>query len=155
MVTMEIKATIQIAASPEEVFSWIDNPQKAICWQKGVKKQEIIKETPEKTGTTFKEELEENGKKLVMYGEITGYVPKTSISFGLQSKIHTVDVNYSVSGSTRQSQVAVESKIKWKFPMNIMSLFIGRKIKANILQQTMAELYELKSLCEIKSKEKS
>jgi uncharacterized protein YndB with AHSA1/START domain len=147
---MEINTSIDISSKPEEVFSWIDNPDKAMRWQKGVKSGEIIKETSEKIGTTFKEELEEQGKSLTMFGEITDYVPNKLISFHLESKIHNVYVNYSVVGDTNRSTVKVESKIKWKFPMNVISLFIGHKMKANILRQTLSELTELKKLCETK-----
>jgi len=52
----------------------MDNPEKTMLWQKGMKKGEIIKETPEKIGTTFMEEMEEGGNSLVMRGVITGYV---------------------------------------------------------------------------------
>ena len=148
---MKITTSIEILCMPEEVFSWIDNPDKAMRWQKGVKSGEIIKETPERTGTTFKEELEENGKSLVMYGEITDYVPNKLMSFHLESKIHTVNVDYSVTGDTNKSLVTVNSTIKWKFPMNIICFFIGHKIKTNILRQTKSELTELKILCETKT----
>jgi len=148
--TMEISTSIDISCNPEEVFSWINKPDKAMRWQKGVKSGEIIKETSERIGTTFKEEMEENGKSLVMFGEITNYIHNQLISFHLESKIHSVYVDYSVSGDNNLSKVKVDSKIKWKFPMNIMSLFIGHKIKANILRQTISELTELKQLCETK-----
>jgi len=145
---MEITASIDISSKPKEVFSWINNPDKAMRWQKGVKSGEIIKETADKIGTTFKEELEENGKSLVIHGEITDYVPDKIISFKLESKIHRVYVNYSVFGNNNKSTVIVDSKIKWKFPMNIISLIIGKKIKKNILNQTKYELSELKKLCD-------
>lgn len=117
-------------------------------WQKGVKEGEIIKETPEKVGTTFREEMEENGNSIVMYGEITDYVQDRLISFHLESKIHNVDVSYSIVGNDNQSTFTVESTIHWKFPMNIISLIIGRRIKEGILRQTESEFAELKRLCE-------
>jgi hypothetical protein len=145
---MKITASIDISSKPKEVFPWINNPDKAMRWQKGVKSGEIIRETTEKIGTTFKEELEENGKSLVMYGEITDYTPDELISFKLESSIHRVYVNYSVLENNNRSTVTVDSKIKWKFPMNIISLIIGNRIKKNILRQTKSELSELKKLCE-------
>ena len=51
---MKIDYAVEISAEPEEVFSWIDNPEKAILWQKGVKKGEIIKETPQKNRHDFR-----------------------------------------------------------------------------------------------------
>jgi hypothetical protein len=145
---MKITAAIDISSIPKDIFAWIDNPDKAMRWQKGVKNGEIIKETSEKIGTTFKEELEENGKSLIIYEEITDYIPNKLISFQLESKIHRVFVKYSVVGNTNKSTVTIDSTIKWKFPMKIISLIIGHKIKTNILKQTKSKLLELKKLCE-------
>ena len=145
---MKIIASIEISSRPNEIFAWIDNPDKAMHWQKGVKTLEIIKETSEKIGTTFREELEENGKSIIMYGKITDYIPNKLISFQLESKIHRVYVIYSVVINTNKSKVSVDSTIRWKFPMNLISLIIGHKIKVNILRQTKSELSDLKKLCE-------
>ena len=147
---MKISFALDVFCCPEEVFPWIAEPDKAMLWQKGVKGGEIIKETTEKTGTTFREEMEENGNSLEMYGEITDYIQNERISFHLVSKIHKVDVSYTVVGEKNKSTVTVESKIYWKFPMNIMSIIIGHKIKEGILRQTEAEFGELKKLCETK-----
>jgi hypothetical protein len=147
---MKIAFSIDISGSPEIVFPWIDDPDKALLWQTGVKKAEIIVETPERVGTTFYEEMEEGGNTLEMNGIITGYVPNQSISFHLESRIHRLDVIYSVAGDKNKSTVLVETNIHWKFPMNVMSFFIGNKIREGILHQTEAEFLELKRLCEDK-----
>lgn len=145
---MKITLSVDIYRRPEEVFPWIAEPDKAMRWQKGVKETEIIKETPEKIGTTFKEVMEENGNRLVMYGEITDYIQDRFISFHLESKIHRVDVSYSIVWDGGKSVFTVESTIHWKFLMNIASLIIGRRIKDGILRQTESEFAELKRLCE-------
>lgn len=145
---MKLSLSIDIFCEPEKVFSWIDQPEKAMHWQAGVKGGEIIKETPQRIGTTLKEVMEENGKSLIMYGEITDYIPKKSISFRLESRIHKVDVKYSVAGDSSNSIVTMDSLIIWKFPMNFICLFIGSIIKNKIFDQTKAEFAELKRLCE-------
>ncbi len=137
-----------ILSNPEVVFSWIDDPSKALQWQKDVKGGEIIKDTPGKIGTTFKEVMEENGKSLEMTGEITDYIPDRLISFRLESRIHKVLVKYSVEGEPGKSVVLIDLVIKWKFPMSVISMFMGSKIKSKIVEQTNSELSELKRLCE-------
>jgi len=117
-------------------------------WQKGVKGGEILEETPAKVGTTFREEMEENGNSLVMVGEITDYIPDKSISFHLESKIHKVDVSYSIVWENNRSTFGMKAFIHWRFPMNVVSLAFGRKIREGIVQQTKSELAELKRLCE-------
>jgi hypothetical protein len=145
---MKMSISIPIHASPSSIFPWISEPEKAIHWQKGVKDSKVIQETPERIGTTFIEEIEENGKALVMYGEITNYIQNELMAFRLDSKIHKVNVQYSVNGNENISTVSVISSINWKFPMSIISFFIGQKIKAKIIQQTESELIALKQFCE-------
>jgi uncharacterized protein YndB with AHSA1/START domain len=145
---MKITLSVDIACQPEELFPWIAEPEKAMLWQKGIKGGEILHEKPEKVGTTFREVMEEDGNSLVMEGEITDFVQDRLICFHLESKIHSVDVSYSIEGNETRSTLIIESSIHWKFPMNIMSLIVGRKIKAGILRQTESELAELKRLCE-------
>ena len=145
---MKITVAVEVYCKPEGVFPWIADPDKAMRWQKGVKGGEIIEEMPEKIGTTFREEMEENGKRLVMYGEITGYVRDKFMSFHLNSNIHRVEVSYSIEWKDNRSILTAESIIHWKFPMNIISLFIGCKIKEGILRRTESEFAELKKLCE-------
>ncbi len=148
---MQIDYAVEVSAEPEQVFSWIDDPEKALLWQQGVKGGEIIKETKERIGTTFVETMEEGGSSLEMQGVITGYTKNKLISFHLESKIHVVDVRYTVAGADGSSLVAMESNIHWKFPMNIMSIILGHKIKTGILEQTKSEFAELKRLCEAES----
>jgi hypothetical protein len=145
---MKINLAIEVSAEADEVFPWIDNPDKAMLWQKSVKKGEIIKETPEKIGTTFVEEMDDSENSLIMHGVITGYVRNQMITFQLESKIHKLDVCYSITGGGGKSLITAESNIYWKFPMNIMSIILGRKIKEGILKQTESEFAELKRLCE-------
>jgi len=147
---MKIALVVEILCKPEELFPWIAEPDKAMRWQKGVKRGEIIKETPEKVGTTFREEMEENGNSLVIVGEITNYIQDELISFHLESKLHKVDVSYSIAENNNKSTFAMKSTIHWKFPMNLMTLIMGRKIKGGILRQTESEFAELKRLCETK-----
>jgi hypothetical protein len=147
---MNIRHAIDLACKPEELFPWIANPDKALLWQKGVKGGEIIQETHERVGTTFREVLEENGNTLEMVGEITNFIQDKLISFHLVSKIHRVEVSYAITGKEDQSTLTVESNIHWKFPMNIMSLILGGKMKEGILRQTESEFAELKRLCETK-----
>ena len=60
---MKITFTIEILCKPEDVFLWIDDPEKAIHWQKNVKNYKILNETAEKIGTTFEEENRREWKK--------------------------------------------------------------------------------------------
>ena len=145
---MRIYYTNEILKPPEIIFPWVAEPEKAMQWQSNVKGGEIIIKKLEVIGTTFKEEIEENGNTLEMSGVITKYSKNREIGFHLESKIHKVDVNYSIEGINQSSRIFVDAKINWKFPMNIFSLFVGNKMKESILQQMESEILELKRICE-------
>ena len=95
-----------------------------------------------------KEEMEEEGNSLEMYGVITQFIRNQVIEFHLESKIHTVDVSYSLEGIDKTTKIMVDARIKWKFPMNLLSIFIGNKMRKGIAEQMEGEILELKRICE-------
>lgn len=118
-----------------------------MLWQQGVKSGEIIEETPGRIGTTFVEVMEEGGRSLRMRGVISGYMRDEMISFFLESRLHKVDVCYTIRGRDGTSEIWVESDIHWKFPISLVTFIFGRRVKENILRQILSELAELERLC--------
>lgn len=145
---MRIHCSNEILKPPEIVFPWIADPEKATKWQKNVKEGEIIINKPEIIGTTFKEVIEENGNVLEMEGIITKYIKNKLIGFHIQSKIHELDVSYTLEEISKGTKFSIEAIIKWKFPMNIISLFIGKKMKERLIKQLDSEVLDLKRFCE-------
>jgi uncharacterized protein YndB with AHSA1/START domain len=138
----------EIRRPPEIVFPWIADPEKAMRWQKNVKGGEIIESRPEMIGTTFIEILEEDGNVLEMRGEITEYIENQLIGFHLQSRIHVFDVSYTVEEINKATRLSIEVMIKWKFPMNIIGLFVRKRIEDGLKDQLRSEVLELKRMCE-------
>jgi len=145
---MRITYETVILKPPEFVFPWIAEPDKDMQWQKNVKGGEVIIDRPEVIGTTFKEEIEEGGNSLEMYGVITKFIRNQIIEFHLESKIHELDVSYSVEELNKTTKIIVDARINWKFPMNLLSIFIGNKMKKGIAEQMESEILELKRICE-------
>ena len=144
---MRITCSSEILKPPDSVFPWLAEPEKAMQWQKNVKGGEILIDMPEVVGTTFTEVVEEGGNSLEMRGVITQYARDRMIAFQLESRIHTVDVSYSLEESLKTTKITVDANIRWKFPLSFLSLFIGRKMKAGIARQMGSELRELKRIC--------
>lgn len=113
-----------------------------------VSKTEMIHETAGMLGTTFRETVEEGGKGLEMQGIVTGYEPDKSISFHLSSRIHVIDVEHCIEKTGDGVRLTQNATIRWKFPMNLISLVIGAKIRDGIMNQAREELGKLKELCE-------
>jgi uncharacterized protein YndB with AHSA1/START domain len=145
---MRITYANEISKPPEFVFPWIAEPEKAMQWQPNVKEGEILINMPVVVGTTFKEVVEEGGGSLEMEGVITKFVRDQLIEFHLESKIHQVDVSYSLEGLNNHAKITVDARIHWKFPMNLLSLFTGNRMKKGIADQLESEILELKRICE-------
>ena len=145
---MRIEYQDEIQQTPEKVFPWISEPEKAMQWQKNVIGGEIIISKPEIIGTTFREVIEENGKSLEMLGIITKYVKNEIMGFHLESKIHEFDISYTIEAIGRTTRLSIKADIKWKFPLNIFSKFIGKKMADELKKQLESEVQDLKKLCE-------
>ena len=147
-VPMKISFSIDINSLPATVFGWLENPEKAVKWMTSVAKTEILHETPERIGTTFREVVEEDGKGVELQGVITDFKPNRSISFHLDSRVNIVDVEYYVEAIQNGTRLTQNANVRWKFPVNVISIFMGSKIKQNISAQSQKEFEKLKELCE-------
>ncbi|MBT3337974.1 MAG: DUF3284 domain-containing protein [Anaerolineae bacterium] len=145
---MKIASSTEIENTPGEVFKWLENPEKAKAWMSSVTKTEILHETANRIGTTFQETVEDAEGKMEMQGSITNFSENKLIAFHLESKVNTVDVEYTLEEIDAGVRLRYDADIRWKFPVNIMSVFIGWKIKQKIIAQLAGELNTLKLLCE-------
>ena len=148
---MKISTFVDIQSTPELVFGWLARPERATQWMSSVSRTEILQETPGMVGTSFREVVEDEGGSMEMHGTVTSFEPPRSISFHLSSKVNVLDVSYRVEPTTNGVRVIEDSDIRWKFPVNIMSIFLGEKMKQGILAQLQAEFSRLKELCEAES----
>ena len=117
-------------------------------WMTSVSGGEILHEAPDRVGTTFREVVEDEGGSIEMHGMITGFEADKSIAFHLESKVNIVDVEYRVEKSDEGTRLDYHANIEWKFPVNIISIFMGKKMRQSILAQLEDELNKLKELCE-------
>lgn len=145
---MKISFSIDINSPPAKVFGWLEKPEKAVKWMTSVAKTEILHETSERVGTTFRETVEEKGKGVELQGVITDYKPNKSISFHLNSRVNVVDVEYYVEAVQNGTRLTQNANVRWKFPINMISIFGGEKIKQGISAQSQKEFEKLKELCE-------
>lgn len=145
---MNLIYSIEIESTPEAVFNWIGSPEKAMQWMTSVTKTEMLHQTPEMVGSTFRETVAEGGKGIEMQGKVTGYQLNESISFHLESRVNQVDVKYKVEQTPNGARLTQDANVQWKFPVNLFSLFMGSKFKQNLLDQTGEELGRLKALVE-------
>lgn len=149
---MKISTSIDIKSSPEVVFGWLASPEKAMTWMSSVSKTEMLDERLGLVGSTFREIVEEAGGSMEMHGTVTGFEPLRSISFHLSSRVNVLDVKYCIEQIPGGVRVVEDADVAWRFPVSVLSIFIGAKIKQGILEQLRGEFNKLKELCEAESR---
>ena len=145
---MNVEISQEIHKPPVIVFPWIAEPEKANTWQKNIQSYKIIHKTENFIGTRFRETIAEAGGSLEMDGSVIDFENNKKIIFHLESRIHELNVSYVFEPVERGSLVKIAAVIKWKFPMNVISLFTATSIKRGIVNQIRSELLELKRICE-------
>jgi len=145
---MKFIYTIEIRNTADKVFYWLEDPSRAMVWMTSVSKTEIINETPNIVGTTFRETIEEQGRGTEMRGVVTGFVANKRLAFHLEGEFNSVDVNYTLQEKGKTTQLTQNAEIRFKGLIRLMSVFLGPILRKKIEEQAQSEFNKLKELCE-------
>jgi len=145
---MKYQYAAEIKATPEKVWYWLGTPERAVMWQTNVSKTEILKETPNMIGTTFRERIEENGNGTEMEGVVTDYRENQALAMHLSGKYNVVDVEWRIEERGEHTRLTVYSNIRFKSFLKILSIIIRPVFKKKITEQLQLEFAKLKELCE-------
>lgn len=119
-----------------------------MVWQTNVSKTEILNQTPDWVGTTFRETIEENGKSTVMQGVVTDYRENQSLAMHISGQYNTVDVGWYVKTEGDHVLLTASSDIRFKSFLKLVSIILGPVFKKNLTKQLQEEFAKLKELCE-------
>lgn len=139
---------MEIRATPEAVFPWIDDPERGKQWAASVSGGETIHRTPERVGTTFREVVGREGHTLEMQGVITEYVVNERFAVHLESSRHTADVRLTLTRLQDSTRLARELDLHLRGLMRYVSIFLRPMLKKNINTEAEGEFATLKRLCE-------
>ena len=145
---MKLTYTIDINSTPEVVFSWLGSPERAVKWQTNIAETEILHRTPEMTGTTFREVIEEDGRTAEMHGVITGYEENRLLSMHLEGQYNRVNVDYHLQAIEDRTRLTMVSDIRFKSFLRIASILFWPVFRKNLLKQLDGEFVALRQLCE-------
>ena len=145
---MKLSYTIDISSTPEQVWYWLGTPERAMVWQTSVSKTEILQETPDMIGTTFRETIEENGRGVEMHGVVTDYRENQLLAMHLSGKFNVVDVEWRLEGIEDYTRLIVNANVRFKSFVRVLSILMRPVFKKRIIAQLQGELARLKELCE-------
>jgi len=132
---MKITNRIEINATPEKVFYWLEEPNRAMEWMTSVTRSEIIKETPNKVGTTFREYIEENGRGTEMRGVVTEFVLNKRFAVHLEGDFNSVVVSFNLKEKGGITQLMQNVEFRLKGVLRVLSVFLCVSIKKKIKSQ--------------------
>ncbi len=145
---MEIIHSVEIQADPNKVFYWLGEPRQAKAWMTSVTETEIIEQTADMVGTTFREIVSDESGSTELTGVVTDYVPEKRIAFHLEGQYNRVDVAYVLEDRQSLTQLTLTADVRFKGFLMIMMLFMGPVFKKKIVAQYEEEFIKLKELCE-------
>ena len=148
VVAMKLEYAIDLRATPQKVWDWIGNSQKAMMWQTNVTKGEILEQTPNMIGTTFRETIEEDGGSTEMKGVITDYKENKVLAMHLDGKYNMVDVEWHVEDIGKVTRLTAYFDIRFKSVVKILSIINRPIFKKKIMDQLQVEFARLRELCE-------
>lgn len=145
---MKISYSIDISSNVETVWSWLGTPERAMVWQMSVSETEIIKQTPDMIGTTYRETITENGKSTDMYGVVTDYKENQKLAMSSSGQYNTVNVEWQLKEIQNGTRLIFKADIRFKSFLRVLSILLRPVFKKKVTAQLEGELARLKELCE-------
>jgi carbon monoxide dehydrogenase subunit G len=145
---MKIANSIDIDATPEKVFYWLEHPDRAMEWMMSVTRYEIIKETPNRVGTTFREYIEEDGRGTEMLGLVTEFVSNERFTVRLEGDFTSAEVSFTLIEKGSVTQLTQSVELRFKGMLKVLSIVLRNSIKKKIRGQAHNEFSRLRALCE-------
>ena len=145
---MKIFHSLDIRSSPETVWYWLGDPERAKTWMTSVTHTETLKQTEGWVGTTFRETVADEGGSTNMTGVITAYVPNKHLAMYLEGQYNKVDVRYDLEDMGNHTRLTSISDVRFKSFSMIMMFFLGPVFKKKIRGQLVEKFNKLKMLCE-------
>lgn len=139
--TMKTEGSVVIDRPIDEVFEYTNN--NVTEWSLIVLEEEVLEETPDRVGTTFRTVTEDHGRQMEFDGVTTKYDPPHVSAIHLEGSSFNIDAEYQfedLGGKTRVTQrSSVKGKGLFALMLPLMSVFM-RKSSCDALQKELNNL---------------
>jgi hypothetical protein len=147
-IRMQIIHTIKISRSPDEVFPWIGNPEKALKWQINVAGSRILNQVEGMVGTTFEETISDRKGSTTLKGVITKWETNKLVAFQLEGQYNRVETEFQLEPDNGYTKVIQRAKIEFISFTRFIMFFMGSFFKKKIEKEYSSQFERLKNLCE-------
>ncbi|MBC8404787.1 MAG: SRPBCC family protein [Planctomycetes bacterium] len=143
---MENISSIEIDRPIEQVFEFtLDHTPE---WSLVVVENEVLTETPDGVGSTFRVLTEDRGRKMEFQGVVTHHQPPTASSVNMVGKQFDIFAEYTFEDLGGRTRVCQRSVVTPKGFMKLVFLLIGRMVKKSSCDAADKELENLKRILE-------
>jgi hypothetical protein len=143
---MESAFSVEIDCPIEEVFEYTNN--NVAEWSIVVVEEEVINETAEGVGTTFRVVTEDRGKRMEFAGVVTRHEPPTANSIEMVGQFFDIAAAYTFEDLGGRTRVSQTSSVQGKGFFKVVFFLTGWLMKKSSCDALEKELNQLKRLCE-------
>lgn len=136
-----VTKTVDIAASPSEVFPWLIEPDRLARWIGGFVSSEALTDGPTRVGSRSRDVLEDNGRRMVIETEITEFLADRRLGVHIRSDMHESGDRYDLEPVGNGSRLTYVSDLRLKGPMRLLSMVIAPQLRARA-ERDLASLRE-------------
>lgn len=95
---VEFSCDIEIAASVERIFPWLEEPERMQRWVQGLEHSEYLApDSPVDVGTRFRQRMREMGRTVTYDGEVTERTPPHLLSVALSHRRFRMQIRYELA----------------------------------------------------------
>jgi carbon monoxide dehydrogenase subunit G len=139
--------SVDIAAPPARVFSWIYDPARHRQWLPNLVEAEVLNSVPGEIGSTFRQVYVENGRRMEMTGTVTGYEQDRYLACELTGPF-TLRVDYRLDDVGGRTRVTQNSAVVMKGFMKVLGLLLAPLMKKMAAKNAGSAFSKLKQLAE-------
>lgn len=139
--------SLEIAAPPERVFNWIYDSDRLLQWLPNLVENEVLTAERNGVGSRFRQVYVENGRRMEMVGEVTGFEQGHFLACDLRGQPFDLKVAYRLEDLGGRTRLTQDSEVALKsLPMKIVMTLLApviRKATHKSVDSSFAKLKEL------------
>ena len=145
---MKHQICIEINASPERVFPWIDDPERLRAWLPSLVENEILQETDNKIGSSFRQVYLERGRRMEMRGVVTAYEPNRRLACQIRGDAFDLNVDYRLDDLGGRTRLTQDSEVRMKGIFKVIGVVMSPLMRKASTKQAEDSFLKLKTLAE-------
>ncbi len=142
-----ITFSIDIDAPPARVFKWIFESELNKLWLPNLVEAEVLKSVPGEVGNTFRQLYVENGRRMEMFGTVTGYEKDRYLACEITGPF-LLHVDYRLEDLGGRTRLTQNSEVTMKGFMKIIGFLLGPMMKKMAAKNSGSSFSKLKQLAE-------